>query len=219
MAKRRKSAKIAQPQPADDVGLVSGISELLGQHAASRGKVGIAVADPNGVVFHSPGQRPGFAVARQLVHPKGVTPSGAARRSTARVAPRWGLGLVDATFPRAAPWALESCPGGADRQDPPCGYLAVDLTARHRHGFSVQALFKMRGFYLGWQIFQTPSGNSSLPPIAQTPSAELMTNVLQLGSLAKPGTGKRQTPSTESAASAFVATIPLSWSREGGEVE
>ncbi len=160
-------------------------------------KVGISVADPNGVVFHSPGQRPGFAVARQFVHPKGVTPSRAARRSTSRVAPR--LGLVDATFPRAAPGPLVSCPLRTDGQDPAWGCLAGDLTARHGRAFSVQqALVTMRGFCMGGKILPTPSGNSGLPTIAQTPSAESMTTVLQPGSF---------------------AAIPSSWSREGGEVE
>jgi predicted nuclease of restriction endonuclease-like (RecB) superfamily len=36
--------------------------------------------------------------------------------------------------------------------------LATDLTARHGRGFSLQGLYKMRGFFLGWQIFPTASG-------------------------------------------------------------
>ena len=36
--------------------------------------------------------------------------------------------------------------------------LAGDLTARHGRGFSRQNLQQMRGFYLGWEICQTPSG-------------------------------------------------------------
>jgi predicted nuclease of restriction endonuclease-like (RecB) superfamily len=62
--------------------------------------------------------------------------------------------------------------------------LAQDLTARHGRGFSVQGLYKMRGFYLGWEICSTPSSNfearAKLPPdmrrgsdILPTPSGEL----------------------------------------------
>jgi predicted nuclease of restriction endonuclease-like (RecB) superfamily len=36
--------------------------------------------------------------------------------------------------------------------------LAADLTARHGRGFAKSNLFQMRAFYLGWKIFQTPSG-------------------------------------------------------------
>lgn len=33
--------------------------------------------------------------------------------------------------------------------------LAADLTARHGRGFSAPSLYRMRGFYLGWEIFST----------------------------------------------------------------
>src|SRR5262245_57953451 len=36
--------------------------------------------------------------------------------------------------------------------------LAQDLTAKHGRGFSKSNLAQMRAFYLGWEIFQTPSG-------------------------------------------------------------
>ncbi|MDD3927484.1 MAG: PDDEXK nuclease domain-containing protein [bacterium] len=36
--------------------------------------------------------------------------------------------------------------------------LAHDLAARYGRGFSKSNLFLMRSFYLGWEIFQTPSG-------------------------------------------------------------
>jgi len=36
--------------------------------------------------------------------------------------------------------------------------LAADLTRRHGRGFSKSNVFLMRGFFLGWEIFQTPSG-------------------------------------------------------------
>jgi len=48
--------------------------------------------------------------------------------------------------------------------------LAKDLTARYGRGFSKSNLFQMRAFFLGWEIFQTPSGKSE---IAQTVSARL----------------------------------------------
>jgi len=72
--------------------------------------------------------------------------------------------------------------------------LAVDLTGRFGRGFSKSNLFQMRGFFLGWEIFQTPSGifearvklpaklwestgeilpiPSGISPIVQTPSAQ-----------------------------------------------
>lgn len=39
--------------------------------------------------------------------------------------------------------------------------LAADLTAKYGRGFSKSNLASMRGFYLGWEIFQTLSGKSS----------------------------------------------------------
>jgi hypothetical protein len=36
--------------------------------------------------------------------------------------------------------------------------LGKDLSAQHGRGFSQQGLYKMRSFYLGWQIFPTLSG-------------------------------------------------------------
>ena len=36
--------------------------------------------------------------------------------------------------------------------------LGKDLSAWHGRGFSHQGLYKMRAFYLGWQIFPTASG-------------------------------------------------------------
>ncbi len=41
--------------------------------------------------------------------------------------------------------------------------LAQDLTARRGRGFSVQGIYKMRGFYLGWEILPTPSGELEYP--------------------------------------------------------
>lgn len=89
--------------------------------------------------------------------------------------------------------------------------LARDLTARHGRGFSVQGLYKMRSFFLGWEILPTPSGRSAarvkLPPelmagnqILPTPSGELLSRT-ELAPIPPVGT-----------ASGIVATFPLSWS-------
>src|SRR5260370_34941109 len=63
--------------------------------------------------------------------------------------------------------------------------LGQDLSVRFGRGFSHQGLYKMRGLYLGWEIFPTPSGklqarvkcstlsSKSVEAKAQTPSAEL----------------------------------------------
>jgi hypothetical protein len=36
--------------------------------------------------------------------------------------------------------------------------LGEDLTAKYGRGFSHQGIYKMRGFYVGWEIVPTPSG-------------------------------------------------------------
>ncbi len=51
--------------------------------------------------------------------------------------------------------------------------LAEDLTARHGRGFSLQGIYKMRGFYLGWRIFPTPSGKLEARAIFPTTSGEI----------------------------------------------
>ena len=63
--------------------------------------------------------------------------------------------------------------------------LARDLTAQYGRGFSRRNVFQMKAFYLGWEIFQTPSGKlqarvkcstvsgKSTDEKAQTLSAEL----------------------------------------------
>ena len=38
--------------------------------------------------------------------------------------------------------------------------LAKDLAVQHGRGFSERNLRKMRAFYLGWEIWQTPSAKS-----------------------------------------------------------
>ena len=51
--------------------------------------------------------------------------------------------------------------------------LAIDLTEQHGRGYSERNLEQMRGFYLGWQISQTPSAKLASADIPQTLSAEL----------------------------------------------
>jgi DUF1016 N-terminal domain len=36
--------------------------------------------------------------------------------------------------------------------------LGQDLTARYGRGFGWRNLFRMRAFYVGWEMVQTPSG-------------------------------------------------------------
>ncbi len=89
--------------------------------------------------------------------------------------------------------------------------LADDLTARYGRGFSVQGLYKMRGFYLGWQILPTPSGKLEARAIFPTLSGDSHAE-------------KRQTAPDESAQAlapasgpvtlgyALAGAFPLSWS-------
>jgi len=76
------------------------------------------------------------------------------------------------------------------------GRLAEDLTARHGRGFSMQGLYKMRGFYLGWRIFPTPSGKLEARAIFPTASGESEK-------------AKSQTPSAESAQALVPASAPV----------
>ena len=48
--------------------------------------------------------------------------------------------------------------------------LAKDLTAKYGRGFSKSNLFQMRAFFLGWEIFQTPSGKFEARAKFPTPS-------------------------------------------------
>jgi predicted nuclease of restriction endonuclease-like (RecB) superfamily len=63
--------------------------------------------------------------------------------------------------------------------------LADDLKTKHGRGFSARNLRQMRTFYLGWEIWQTPSAKLEVRVKCPTLSGELET-------------GKRQTPSAES---------------------
>jgi len=77
--------------------------------------------------------------------------------------------------------------------------LSIDLTGRHGRGFSARNLRQMRGFYLGWEIWQTPS-------------AKLQTRVI---CAARSGNSEIvQTVSAKSLELANPAEVfPLSWSQ------
>ena len=51
--------------------------------------------------------------------------------------------------------------------------LAVDLTARHGRGFSARNVWKMKAFFLGWEILPTLSAELADTEIRPTPSAKL----------------------------------------------
>lgn len=99
--------------------------------------------------------------------------------------------------------------------------LAKDLVARHGRGFSKQGLYKMRGFFLGWQILPTVSGELEARAIFPTTSGESGAEILQTPSAqsvvrAKHPTlsgesevGKRQTPPAESVYAPVPATAPV----------
>lgn len=86
--------------------------------------------------------------------------------------------------------------------------LARDLTARHGRGFSIQGLYKMRGFYLGWEILPTPSGKfeakAKLPTVSGESTSAKVHTLSREPSIA-------QTPSTRSHLSDG-GVFPLSWS-------
>src|SRR5262249_34914045 len=70
--------------------------------------------------------------------------------------------LLTATYWEVGRRIVEFEQGGKARAEYGEGLLkrlAQDLTAQHGRGFSRQNLQQMRGFYLGWEICQTPSGN------------------------------------------------------------
>ena len=90
--------------------------------------------------------------------------------------------------------------------------LAKDLTARHGRGFSIQGIYKMRGFYLGWQILPTPSGKSQAKAIPPTPSGKS-----DIGKLLAPSAKSKQALVPVSAPIRQgvipVDAFPLSWSQ------
>ncbi len=98
--------------------------------------------------------------------------------------------------------------------------LAGDLTAAYGRGFSKTNLFQMRGFHLGWEIFQTPSGilearvrlpqeaGNRTATIFQTPSGILTPAAIAqtLSAQLEPGTSPSHSQGVP------VAAFPLSWS-------
>jgi predicted nuclease of restriction endonuclease-like (RecB) superfamily len=74
--------------------------------------------------------------------------------------------------------------------------LARDLTVQHGRGFSKSNLFQMRAFYLGWEIFQTPSGIFEAQAKCRTLSG-------------KSEVKKQQTPSAKSRQALLPITTPI----------
>ncbi|MBI2477774.1 MAG: DUF1016 domain-containing protein [Planctomycetia bacterium] len=130
----------------------------------------------------------------------------AARRSVARRV----NGILTATYWEIGRRIVEHEQGGQHRADygeQVVTRLAADLTRQHGRGFSKSNVFLMRGFFLGWEIFQTPSGKSEARakfdpnPIVQTPSGKIA------GPIGK-STSSLPTPSFVGSVDVF----PMSWS-------
>jgi len=87
--------------------------------------------------------------------------------------------------------------------------LAKDLTEKHGRGFSKSNLFQMRAFFLGWEVFQTPSGDFE---------ARVICSVLPDGCVGRKFqtlSGKSeaaQTASKQLTDSLVPIMFPLSWS-------
>jgi predicted nuclease of restriction endonuclease-like (RecB) superfamily len=78
-----------------------------------------------------------------------------------RAAARLVSSILSATYWQVGRRIVEFEQGGKARAEYGEGLwkrLAADLTARYGRGFSKSNLAQMRAFYLGWEIFQTPSG-------------------------------------------------------------
>jgi predicted nuclease of restriction endonuclease-like (RecB) superfamily len=115
-----------------------------------------------------------------------------ARVATARVI----NGVMTATYYELGRRIVEFEQGGKERAgygDELIDRLSADLTKRFGRGFSRSNLFQIRGFYLGWEIVQTPSGLSHIR--------------------AKPVAGEKpQTVSVVPATPVTTETFPLPWS-------
>lgn len=87
--------------------------------------------------------------------------------------------------------------------------LSKDLTAMHGRGFSDRNLRQMRAFYLGWEIWQTPSAKFEARAICPAlPDA-------RIGEKFQTPSGKSEIARTASAQLASLlppGTFPLSWS-------
>jgi predicted nuclease of restriction endonuclease-like (RecB) superfamily len=83
-------------------------------------------------------------------------------------------GILTATYWEVGRRLVEFEQGGNARAEYGEGLLkrlAQDLAPRLGRGFSPQGLYKMRSFYLGWQIFSTPSGKLEARAICSTGSS------------------------------------------------
>ena len=140
-----------------------------------------------------------------------------ARRSTARTSNN----ILTATYWDIGRRIVDFEQGGKARAEYGEGLLkclAQDLTARFGRGFSKSNLFQMRGFYSGWEIFQTPSGIFEARAICPTLSGDSLAKPIPLTLSAESREhGIWQTPSAESGPSFNIRTLvdvfPLSWSQ------
>lgn len=131
----------------------------------------------------------------------------AARRAAARRV----NGILTATYWEIGRRIVEHEQGGQQRADygeQVVTRLAADLTQQHGRGFSKSNVFQMRGFFVGWEIFQTLSGKSEArakfdsKAIVQTPS----------GKIAGPVGKMIASTSPASIVIGSVDVFPLSWS-------
>lgn len=95
--------------------------------------------------------------------------------------------------------------------------LAGDLTAKFGRGFSRPGLQRMRSFYLGWEIFQTPSGTfearvkrpsedgTAAPEICSTPLSKSASEDRRGLQILAP-------PSSSAERFALIGAFPLGWS-------
>jgi hypothetical protein len=102
--------------------------------------------------------------------------------------------------------------------------LGMDLIAQHGRGFSWRNLFRMRGFYLAWEILPTPSAifearvrqphshGANMPEICQTVSGASAPDAG--GALGGQETGKRQTPSAKSRTRQILPTLSAEFNSE-----
>ena len=90
--------------------------------------------------------------------------------------------------------------------------LAQDLTKRHGRGFSQQGLYKMRAFYLGWQIFPTPSGKLEARVIFPTVSGE-SENIKRQTLSGESTQSPRPVPAPDLPGFSPGEVFPLSWSQ------
>lgn len=89
--------------------------------------------------------------------------------------------------------------------------LGGDLSSRFGRGFSPQGLYKMRGFYLGWQIFPTASGKldaRAVQPTSPGHSEEAIKAIVPTAS----GISETDQAVSWALLNRLVCAFPLSWS-------